>query len=71
MILKCNKARSFEFLKIRQFNQDVGVNNGQYIVAPINVSLQTHIASQVVVIHLADNIMNAARGDLSKRLRRR
>ena len=64
VILKCNKARSFEFLKIRQFNQDVGVNNGQYIVAPIHVSLQTHIATQVAVIHLPENIMNAARGYL-------
>ena len=40
------------------------MNNGQYIVAPINVTLQTHIATQVAVIHLPENIMNADWGYL-------
>ena len=33
----------------------------QYIVSPLNVSLQTYVTTQVAVIHLSEDVLNATK----------
>ena len=49
-------------MKKRQFCQDGSEgNNGQYIVSPLNVISRTYITTQVAVIHLLEDMLNAAK----------
>ena len=62
MNYKCNKNRCFAFLKKRQFCKDASEgNNGQYIVSPLDGISRTYITTQVAVIHLSEDMLNAAK----------
>ena len=59
---KCNKrGRSFESLKTRDFSMQQNTREkGEYVVSQINVFACTTRASKVAVVHLLEDLLNAA-----------